>query len=123
MSALSSEDENCAMNETLKLEGMGPTLQGDDGHAIGPVILERIAVRMDTGECPAVLPTELELQSESFATDVLQWINKVDAGQVQFVLNARYEEYRKHPPSIASESNRLCQARWARTSCYALLAE
>lgn len=71
------------MDETHRLEGVEPTLQEGDDDAINLVILERIAMRFDEGEFTAVLPEELESQSESFATDVFQWVSKVDAVQLQ----------------------------------------
>ena len=100
------------------------------------MILERIAVRLDEsklpavlsaeldeGELPALLPAELELQSDSFPTDKFQWMNEIDAVQVQSLLNAHYDEYDKFMPSTSSESNRLCRARWTRISYYELSAE
>ena len=82
------------------------------------VALDAIAMRVDSGEFPPVLPAEVEAAHCERATQAITWIKKDEATRIQSYMHWKYQEYRATLPVQGDRPEKVIQAEWARLYYY-----
>ena len=80
--------------------------------------LEAIAMRVESGEFPAVLPAEVEAAHCERATQAITWIKKDEATRIQSYMHLKYHEYRSTLPVQGDRPESVIHAEWARLYYY-----
>ena len=72
--------------------------------------LETIALRLETGEFPPVLPAEINEDFRTKAIEALTWIKKDEATRIQNYIFMKYQEYRATLPAHGDKPEKVMQA-------------
>ena len=117
-----SNDTRCVPKETS--QAVTARITGGENASQGtPEALTTIAERKARGDFPEVDPGQQASMAVEDAQEVLTWLRKIDAVQVQSFMDERYSVYRSTLPMESVDPEPVVRAKWARVSYYFLLKE
>ena len=99
--------------EDLRINTNSTNASNHDAAVIAAIV-ERISAKT----FPLVLPNEQVTESKESAVDVLQWVQKCEAVELQSYLDEKWKVFREHAIYDYWEPEPVRQAKWARQEYY-----